>query len=195
MVFIGGAVPPPLLEITVTDRAFVPKLAKLKYAGQSIRFKASGTLNHLITVGDASSPLLRPGSSWILDTSKDPSFASGSVEVVCEVNMMKMSVEILEAAEQENLEPHGAVESKGLGGDSHGDDQQGESDGEADEDPTPGVDDEMLDALRRKLAINPKVLRGSSAVAWGGDDDDDDDDAAAFANERQRHGAIARGKA
>ena len=197
MVFLGGALPPPVLEVSVTDRAFVPHTAKLKHAGQAIRFKATGTINHeLLVAGSISSPLLRPGASWILDTSQDAMFAKGSVDIVCEVTRLKMSVVVLEGAEwptQARDEEEEEEENKNMANVTAEEEEE-----EAEEDANPGVDDEMLEALRRKVGLMPKVHAvASPSIAWGvaGDDDqEEDDDEAAYRAERERHGAIARGR-
>ena len=75
--FIGGAVPPPVVDVSVSDRALLPAGPYRIIPGQRLRFRATGELNHVlcVTSNDATSqeerqsPLLRPGKSWILDTS------------------------------------------------------------------------------------------------------------------------------
>ena len=93
MAFVGGAVPPPLAEVTVNDREFAPATVRAR-AGQSVRYKVAsgGELNHIITVGDESSPLLRPGTSWIV---KVDSLGPGSHKVVCEVTCMRGLIDVL----------------------------------------------------------------------------------------------------
>ena len=47
--FIGGSVPPPLIEVSVTDRAFKPSIARVA-PGQRVRFRVSGPAPHKRTV-------------------------------------------------------------------------------------------------------------------------------------------------
>ena len=173
MVFVGGNVPPPLFEIDVTDRAFQPKTAKIAKAGQRLRFKASGTLNHLITCGELQSPLLRPGHTWILDT---VDFNEGSTEVQCEVTCMKMHVEVAAPAAA-------AEEEKENAADEGDEEEEEEEEGEH--------VDEMLSTLRAKLGVSPTLNVGATSSAAAADADSDDDERD-FKASRQRHGAIAR---
>jgi hypothetical protein len=185
--FVGGNVPPPLVEISVNDRQFKPQTAKVTRAGQRVRYKidASSTLNHLITCGDMQSPLLRPGHSWIMDTAHLDS--GSSTEVQCEVTCMKMHVVMMEAEDkpasvEEKRAPVDESSSHGAG--HEGDEALSEDD---------GVDEEMLDALRAKLNVSPTLHAQPAVASFGGageDGDDDDDDDAQFMAERVRHGAI-----
>jgi len=98
---LGGSVPPPVFEVTCTDRAFVPPTARIR-PGQSVRYRTKGSLNHIISVGEQSSPLLRPGASWILNPL---SLEPGTHEVHCEVTCMRGAVLVETPAPRKVEEP------------------------------------------------------------------------------------------
>ena len=185
--FVGGNVPPPLVEISVSDRQFKPQTAKVTKVGQRVRYKiaSDATLNHLITCGDLQSPLLRPGHSWIMDTAH---LDSGRTEVQCEVTCMKMHV-VMDAVVEVEDKPAPVEESSSQDDVANGGQEGGEEAVSEDD----GVDEEMLDALRAKLNVSPTLHAKPSMSSLGGaadDGDDDDDDDAQFMAERERHGAI-----
>ena len=102
---LGGVVPPPVFEVNVTDRGFVPATVAVT-AGGKVRYRVTGALNHLLAFessGDCQesynqelqSPLLRPGAVWILDTTGLP--AGSTFSVVDEVlSYLRGTLQILE---------------------------------------------------------------------------------------------------
>ena len=186
MSYVGGNVPPPLVEISVNDRQFKPQTAKVTKIGQRVRYKidSNGSLNHLLTCGDLQSPLLRPGTSWILDTAT----LTGTNEVQCEVTCMKMHV-VMEASAEERPLPPAEVSSNSDAAAADGADEEGQEEYEEDD----GIDEEMLEALRAKLNISP-TLKGQPSMPSGAGDDDDDEDDAQFIAARERHAGIKKSR-
>ena len=166
---LGGSVPPPVFEVSCTDRAFVPATARIR-PGQSVRYRTKGSLNHIIAVGDHSSPLLRPGTSWILNAQNlDP----GTHEVHCEVTCMRGAVLVEPPAARKV----GAEEPATGGADAALVDA---SVNEADD-----FNDPRIDGLVAQLRAGP---------LWHAQDDDEADeqeDEKEFLSMRQRNKAAA----
>ena len=178
---IGGVLPLPVVEVSVNDRALVPTTAKVA-VGQRVRYRVSGDLNHLLCVGGGSqfekqSPLLRPGQSWILDTSDLP--AGSSTPVTNEVlSFIKGAVEVLPAAP-----PPSAKRASG-DDDEEDDGSVGHHPGGAAAAPAAsdddGVDDEVLEEMLSRL----RPTTGQTEA----DDDDEEEGSgsnAAWAAHRQ----------
>jgi len=142
---LGGSVPPPLFEVSVTDRAFVPSTATVE-PGRRIRYRVSadGSLNHILCVEgrEEPSPLLRPGTSWILDTQGLP---TGTAAVSDEVTCMRGSVVILEEVVISPTRRGGAgggTEEETAQEEEEEEEEEGGGDDSEDDD---GVDDAVID--------------------------------------------------
>ena len=173
---LGGALPPPVFEVNVTDRAFVPSLVTVE-PGRRIRYRvqAGGDLNHMLQVdvdGYDPSPLLRPGMNWILDTSRLP---IGTTSVRDEVTMMKGNIVLVEPPSLSNPGKGGAQG----GGDGGGDDENAdgevavqvpqakERDDESDEDG---------DAINEQINNFLAGLKQAAPPPRDADEDEDDED-------------------
>ena len=171
---LGGALPPPVFEVNVTDRAFVPSLVTVE-PGRRIRYRvqAGGDLNHMLQVdvdGYDPSPLLRPGMNWILDTSRLP---IGTTSVRDEVTCMKGTIVLVESP---SLSTPGKGGAQG-GGDGRGDDEN--TDGEVavqvpqGKERAEGESDEDGDAINEQI---DNFLAGLKQAAPPRDVDEDEDD-------------------
>ena len=92
---VGGVLPPPLIEVTVTDRGFIPPSARAN-PGDKVRFRVSGSLNHILCVGEKQSPLLRGGESWIQAVPLE----LGVVKVYCEILCLRAEITVVPPPER-----------------------------------------------------------------------------------------------
>ena len=173
MAFLGGAVPPPVFEVSCTDGGFVPRTANVK-AGQSVRYKCAGTLNHIVAVGDHSSPLLRPGQNWILSATI---LEVGSHEVQCEVTCMKGNLTIMPQEEKGRANKDAQPTSDMV-------EEFVEPDDDDDDEDQMVYDDPRIDGLVAQL----KAAKGPPPGPAGDESASDDEDAAEFMMQRQRVG-------
>ena len=169
---LGGFIPPPVFEVTCTDRAFMPATVKV-VAGQSVKFKAVGSLNHIIVLGsgeEVTSPLMKPGTSWIM---KPEHLSTGTHKVHCEVTCMRCVVVVDPPAT-----PRGRTQETELPVDLADEEEEEEEE----------INDPRIDAMLAQLrAGNEKAVK----VAQRLDEEDDfeeQEDEADFLRQRHRMG-------
>ena len=184
---LGGALPPPVIEVKMLDNKFQPSTIKIA-ANQSIRFQATGTLNHIVAIGDLSSPLLRPGNTWILNAAQQ-GLAVGQHSVQCEVTCMKCTVEVEEVVtracngranapappEKENFPEQAAEPSEEA------------SSGSGEEYDDPRIDGLVAQLKAQSKIAQPSVFSPTSFVRVSkADEASDDEDEAEYLRQRQR---------
>lgn len=137
-----------------------------------MRFKANGSLSHIIALGDGEvqSPLLKPGTSWIL---KADDLTVGEHKVHCEVTCIRCIVVV---------EPPATPR----GGEDAPVDLAEEAEDEDDEDEV--YDDPRIDGLLAQMRAGNAKAQCISKVMEDDDDAEEAEDEAEFMRERQRRG-------